>query len=140
MKVKFPGGVEVGICHTTSDINVFSDSQSAIIDRFGRRVLLWSGYGLMAGVLAFLVPALSLQVKKLLFLGHPFPAYTEAAVYVILKLSLVPRVTFGRRLTQSALVLHSDKCRAECHVNTYGFFYGAFILVLTWRGLCATSS
>ncbi|XP_067406059.1 solute carrier family 2, facilitated glucose transporter member 11-like isoform X2 [Emydura macquarii macquarii] len=46
----------VGICELVSIILC-----SAIIDRFGRRVLLWSGYGLMAGVLAFLVPALSLQ-------------------------------------------------------------------------------
>ncbi|XP_044845387.1 solute carrier family 2, facilitated glucose transporter member 11-like isoform X3 [Mauremys mutica] len=34
---------------------------SSIIDRFGRRMLLWGGYGLMAGILAILVTVLSLQ-------------------------------------------------------------------------------
>ncbi|XP_074868685.1 solute carrier family 2, facilitated glucose transporter member 11-like isoform X2 [Carettochelys insculpta] len=34
---------------------------SSIIDRFGRRILLWGGYWLMAGLMAFLVITLSLQ-------------------------------------------------------------------------------
>ncbi|XP_043354203.1 solute carrier family 2, facilitated glucose transporter member 11-like isoform X4 [Dermochelys coriacea] len=46
----------VGICEFFSNILC-----SFIIDRFGRRMLLWGGYGLMAGMMAFLVTALSLQ-------------------------------------------------------------------------------
>ncbi|XP_034647346.1 solute carrier family 2, facilitated glucose transporter member 11-like [Trachemys scripta elegans] len=46
----------VGICEFFSNILC-----SSIIDRFGRRMLLWGGYGLMAGMLVFLVTALSLQ-------------------------------------------------------------------------------
>ncbi|XP_075754055.1 solute carrier family 2, facilitated glucose transporter member 11-like isoform X2 [Pelodiscus sinensis] len=50
----FPIGI--GICELFSVILC-----SSIIDRFGRRTLLWGGYGVMAGFLAFLVTALSLQ-------------------------------------------------------------------------------
>lgn len=41
----------------------FSALQSTLIDRFGRKVLLWGGYTLMCSVLALLTMTLSLQVR-----------------------------------------------------------------------------
>lgn len=38
--------------------------QSSIIDRLGRRILLWGGFGMMAFTLALLVLTLSIQVSK----------------------------------------------------------------------------
>lgn len=43
---------------------MFSSFQSTLIDRFGRKVLLWGGYTLMCSVLALLTMTLSLQVKR----------------------------------------------------------------------------
>ena len=43
---------------------VFSAFQSTLIDRCGRKVLLWGGYTLMCSVLALLTMTLSLQVKR----------------------------------------------------------------------------
>lgn len=43
---------------------MFSAFQSTLIDRFGRKVLLWGGYTLMCSVLALLTMTLSLQVKR----------------------------------------------------------------------------
>lgn len=42
---------------------MFSAFQSTLIDRFGRKVLLWGGYTLMCSVLALLTMTLSLQVR-----------------------------------------------------------------------------
>lgn len=50
---------------------VFFASQSSIIDRFGRRILLWGGYLLMALVLVLLETSLLLSVSKCLSRGGP---------------------------------------------------------------------
>jgi len=47
----------------------FSALQSSIIDRFGRRILLWGGYLLMALILVLLETSLLLSVSKCLC-GH----------------------------------------------------------------------
>lgn len=49
----------------------FFASQSSIIDRFGRRILLWGGYLLMALVLVLLETSLLLSVSKCLSRGGP---------------------------------------------------------------------
>jgi len=57
---------------------MISAFQSTLIDRFGRKVLLWKGYTLMCSVLALLTMTLSLQVKRqqpsgyLLSISPPF--------------------------------------------------------------------
>lgn len=45
-------------------MQVFSTPQSSIIDRFGRRILLWGGYLLMALILTLLEISLLLSVSK----------------------------------------------------------------------------
>lgn len=50
----------------SSDMQFFSTLQSSIIDRFGRRILLWGGYLLMALILVLLETSLLLSVSKYL--------------------------------------------------------------------------
>uniref|UniRef100_A0A8B9LZH7 Solute carrier family 2, facilitated glucose transporter member 5 n=1 Tax=Accipiter nisus TaxID=211598 RepID=A0A8B9LZH7_9AVES len=59
----------VGLCECLSSILCVS-LFSTLIDRFGRKVLLWGGYTLMCSVLALLTMTLSLQVKRQQPSGH----------------------------------------------------------------------
>ncbi|XP_020654820.3 solute carrier family 2, facilitated glucose transporter member 11 [Pogona vitticeps] len=59
----------MGLCELISVILC-----STIIDRVGRRILLWGGYGAMAWALAFLILTLSLQDR------HPWISYCSVAL------------------------------------------------------------
>uniref|UniRef100_A0A8C3C631 Solute carrier family 2, facilitated glucose transporter member 5 n=1 Tax=Cairina moschata TaxID=8855 RepID=A0A8C3C631_CAIMO len=75
----------LGSVARTFSFDTFSLFQSTLIERFGRKVLLWGGYTLMCSVLALLTMTLSLQVTRWQPSGY-LPSTTGATVSIMVEI------------------------------------------------------